>query len=98
MLTFKTVETKPRLKVQDLKEPLIGVYKGTEPGRYSPLYLIEAEDGLKRLVGVTDLQKKMEAVEVGATVRISLKETKTLANGNTVFVTTVEVADRGDAA
>jgi hypothetical protein len=89
--TFKEIESDAPLKIQDLTEPLIGTYQGVEPGKYSPLFLIQTEDGLRRIVGVTDLQQKMDKVKVGSMVRISLKETRTTDSGK-MYLTTLEVA------
>jgi hypothetical protein len=91
MLNFKEIESDVPLKVQELTEPLVGTYQGVETGKYSPIYLIHTEDGLKRIVGVTDLQQKMEKVRIGSLVRIALKEARTTDTGK-LYLTTVEVA------
>ncbi len=93
MLVFKEIHADPVTKVQDLKEPITGVYKGKEGGLYSPLFLIETNEGVKKIAGVIDLQLKMEKVKPGSTVKIGLKEQRTTDNGNLQYVTTVQVGE-----
>ena len=81
------------VRLNELKKPIIGIYKGSEMAKYSPIFSIETELGIVEILGVKDLTRKMARVSVGDKVYIAFAGTKTRGDGYCQHLADVRVAE-----
>lgn len=78
-------------KLQDLMEPIKGIYIGKEDGKFSPIYIFETEEGIRRLFGCKDLDLKMKQLNFYDEVYISFAGLHITSYGHQVFKAAVKI-------
>lgn len=69
------------IKLIDLKNPIIGIYKGKEDGKFSSIYSIDTVNGLVKVFGCMDLDAKICQIAIGQNIYIGLQDLIITKNG-----------------
>lgn len=93
-MKFVTQKSDGGIKKPDsLVEPLIGIYLGSMPGQYSPIYAIRDAVGvIHKVRGCTDLDNKMRGIEGNETILIQFEKYVPTSKGNPMVIMLVQKA------
>ncbi len=84
----KAKEKSDVLKPNTLIEPLIGIYQGSESGKYSPIhaFLVGEEEKIVKVRGCTSLNRQLASVEHGTHVHVRYLKSVPTMQGNDMII------------
>lgn len=94
LVNFKKVSTNSKiLRLQELKNPIIGIYVNKESGKFSPIYSIKTELGIIKIYGNSDLDRKMSDVPLEKLVYIDLEKIIYTQNCRSLAIADVRICN-----